>query len=69
MNEEMKTVHKIDELKSKVRNWMTDLGGRVYELSDRTENPMHDMKVEMMIARIKKLEKQIMQLEAKKDKK
>lgn len=61
--ESIKTLQRIDELKLKVRSWMADLGGRVYELSDRIENPMHDMKVEMMVARIKKLESQIRQLE------
>ena len=62
-SEDIERIQSIDELKSKVRSWMADLGGRVYELSDRIENPMHDMKVEMMVARIRKRESQIRQLE------
>jgi vacuolar-type H+-ATPase subunit I/STV1 len=61
--DEVDVCHREIELKSKVRNWMADLGGRVYELSERIENPMKDMKVEMMLSRIKKLESQIRQLE------
>jgi vacuolar-type H+-ATPase subunit I/STV1 len=66
--DEVDMCHRENELKSKVRSWMADLGGRIYELSERIENPMKDMKVEMMLSRIKKLESQIRQLEEKKKK-
>jgi len=65
-DEETDACYRLYELKTKIRSWMADLGGRIYELSDRIENPMHDMKVEMMMARIKKLEIRIHQLEGKK---
>jgi len=65
LTEEGKRRYKIFELKSKVQNWMTELGGRVYMLSSRTKNPILDRKVQQLISRIKKLDAQIKTLEKK----
>jgi len=66
LTEEAKKQYRIYELKTKVQKWMTELGGRVYELSSKGGNPMSDVTVKLVINRIKKLEKQIAKLEEKK---
>jgi hypothetical protein len=63
--EEAKRQLQIFELKSKVRDWMTELGGRVYEIKTKLKNPMLDSKVKMIIKKIQKLEAQIGNLEKK----
>jgi hypothetical protein len=63
--EEAKRQFQILELKSKLRNWMTELGGRVYEIKTKLKNPMFDSKVKMIIKKIQKLETQIGNLEKK----
>ena len=65
LTEEGKRRYRMYELRSKARNWMTELGGRVYELSAKDKNPMVDMKVRLMVSRIRKLEGQIERLEGK----
>lgn len=65
LTEEGKRRYKIFELKTKVQRWISELGGRVYELSATVENPMQDTTVQLMVSRIKKLEAQITRLEGK----
>lgn len=65
LTEEGKRRYKIFELKRKVHEWMTELGGKVYGLSSKTENPMRDTTVKLIVNRIKKLEAQITRLEGK----
>ena len=65
LTEEGKRRYKMFELRSKVRSWMTELGGRVYELSSKEKNPMLDMKVKLMVSRIRKLEAQINRVQGK----
>jgi hypothetical protein len=66
--EEAKRQLQILEMKSNLRNWMTELGGRVYEIKTKLKNPMLDSKVKMIINKIKKLETQIFNLEKKRTK-
>jgi hypothetical protein len=68
LTEEAKRWYKIFELKSKVRGWISELGGRLYELSSKVKNPMLDTKIKLIVNRIKKLETQIEGLERKKNK-
>jgi len=65
LTEEGKRQYKIFELKRKVHEWITELGGKVYELSSKAKNPMSDTTVRLMVGRIKKLEAQIAKLEGK----
>jgi len=65
LTEEGKKQYKTYELKSKVHEWIAELGGKVYELSSEFDNPMTDTTVRLIIARIKKLETQITKLEGK----
>jgi gas vesicle protein len=44
LTEEGKRRYKILELKKAVRQWMTELGGMVYELSSEIENPRQNQK-------------------------
>jgi hypothetical protein len=57
---------KILELKARVQKEVSDLGGKVYDLSSKVKNPMLDSTVKATITRIRKLESQIMRLEGKK---
>jgi hypothetical protein len=66
LTEEGKRRLKIFELKTKVQREISELGGRVYSLSEKLKNPMLDKKAKAVIARIKKLETQIAKLEGKK---
>jgi uncharacterized protein YlxW (UPF0749 family) len=65
LTEEGKKQYKIFELKTKVQKEITELGGRIYDLSSRIKNPMLDTKVKAILARIKKLESQVAKLEVK----
>lgn len=65
LTDEGKRRYKAFELKSKARKCMTELGGRVYELSSGEKNPLLDRKVKLMLSRINKLEGQIGRLEGK----
>lgn len=62
---EGKKMLKVFELKTKVQREISELGGKVYELSPKVKNPMLNKKVTSIIARIKKLETQISKLEGK----
>jgi hypothetical protein len=66
LTEEGKRRLKIFELKTKVQREISELGGRVYAVSDKLKNPMLDKKAKAVIARIRKLEAQIAKLEGKK---
>lgn len=66
LTEEGKRQYKIFELKTKVQKEIAELGGKVYDLSSKIKNPMLDKKVKAIVARVKKLEAQIIKLEGKK---
>lgn len=66
LTEEGKRRLKIFELKTKVQREISELGGRVYAVSEKLKNPMLDKKAKAVIARIKRLETQIAKLEDKK---
>ncbi|MBI4378572.1 MAG: hypothetical protein HY578_05680 [Nitrospinae bacterium] len=65
LTEEGKRRYRIFELNKKVHREMAELGGIIYDLSSRIENPMLSGNVKEIIARIKKLEEQIKKLEEK----
>jgi peptidoglycan hydrolase CwlO-like protein len=56
---------KLYELHSQVQKEMTELGGRIYDLSSKKKNPMLDRKVNTIKKRIEKLEAKIARLEGK----
>ncbi|MCG2722317.1 MAG: hypothetical protein L6290_09935 [Thermodesulfovibrionales bacterium] len=60
---EGKKQYNIFELKTKVQEQMAALGGRVYDLSTKVENPFKDKRVTAMVSRMRKLEAQIAKLE------
>ncbi|MEW6417667.1 MAG: hypothetical protein AB1480_06055 [Nitrospirota bacterium] len=66
LTEEGKRQYKIFELKIKVQKEIAELGGKVYDLSSKIKNPMLDKKVKAIVARVKRLEAQILKLEGKK---
>lgn len=63
LTEEGKRQYRLYELKTKVQHEISELGGKVYELSGKVRNPMLDSKVKAIRARLKKLETEIMKLE------
>ena len=63
LTEEGKRRLKILNLKLKVRMEMTDLGGKVYDMSGSPKNPLNDTKVKASVSRIKRFEAQIAKLE------
>lgn len=65
LSEEGKRQYSIFTLKTKVRNEIAELGGRVYDLSSTQKNPLLDKKVKAIVIRIKKIETQISKLERK----
>jgi peptidoglycan hydrolase CwlO-like protein len=65
LTEEGKKRIKVFDLKTKVQREISELGGKVYDLSKKMKNPMLDSKVKAGIARIKKLEAQIAKIEGK----
>jgi len=65
LTEEGKKQYSLYNLKSKVQKEISGLGGSVYDLSAKVNNPMSDSKVKATIARIKKLETEINKLEGK----
>jgi hypothetical protein len=65
LTEEGKKRIKVFDLKTKVQREISELGGKVYDLSKKMKNPMLDSKVKAGIARIKKLEVQIAKIEGK----
>ena len=60
---EGKRRYRLYELKTKVQKEISELGGKVYDLSGKVRNPMLDTKVKAIKARIKKLELEIVKLE------
>ena len=65
LTDEGKRRYRIFDLKTRVQKEISELGGRVYELSDKATNPMRDSKVKAVRARIRKLEAEILKLEGK----
>ncbi len=65
MSEEGKRRYQIFLLKTKVQKEISELGGKVYGLSAKVKNPMLDSKVKAALAKIKKIELQIVKLETK----
>ena len=63
LTEEGKKRYKIFEIKTKVQQEFTELGGKVYDLSSKRKNSLLDSKVKANISRIKKLEVKIDKLE------
>jgi vacuolar-type H+-ATPase subunit I/STV1 len=63
--EDLKKKIKAFEMKQKVQAYLTDLGGRVYEIaSESRKNPLLDEKVKKILERIRKADLQISKLEA-----
>lgn len=67
LTEDAKRQYKIFELKGKVRDWIAELGGKVYELYSTGMNPMDNTNVKLILSRIRKLETQIARLEVKQE--
>lgn len=65
LTEEGKKRLKLLDLKLKVRMEMTHLGGKVYDMSGTSKNPLNDSKVKTSVSRIKRLEAQIAKIEGK----
>lgn len=63
LTDEGKRRYRLYELKARVQQEISELGGKVYELSGKVRNPMLDSKVKAIRARIKKLETEIVKLE------
>ncbi|MDD5452474.1 MAG: hypothetical protein PHT49_11320 [Desulfovibrionales bacterium] len=66
---EGKRQYKMFDLKTKIQSYMTELGGRTYEVLNDKKSPAADSKVKSAVARIKKLEEQLRRLEGNKEKK
>ncbi len=60
---EGKRQYKMFDLKMKIQNQMTALGGRTYDVLDSKKSPAADGKVKAVFAKIKKLEEQLRKLE------
>ncbi|MEK6589622.1 MAG: hypothetical protein AABZ11_02990 [Nitrospinota bacterium] len=65
LSEEGKRRYRIYELHRKVHREMAELGGVIYDLSSKVENPMLSSNVKEIIDRIKKLEEKVKGLEEK----
>jgi uncharacterized protein (UPF0335 family) len=65
LTEEGKRRYHIYELKTRVEKEISDLGGRVYDISRTRKNPLMDTKVKAVIGRIRKLEAGLTKLEGK----
>ncbi len=65
LTDEGKRRYAVHEIKTKVQKEIADLGGKVYELSSKTGNPLADKKVQTIIARVNKLESDLKKLERK----
>ena len=63
MSEEGKRRYKIFLLKTNVQKEISELGGKIYGLSTKLKNPMLDSKVKTAIAKIRKIESEIVKLE------
>ncbi len=66
MTEDIRNKVKAFEIRQKIQVDLTELGGRVYDLSsDRRKNPLRDEKVLKIIEKIRKAEERIAKLEGK----
>lgn len=65
LTEEGKKRYRAYELKTRVEKEISDLGGRVYDLSRSRKNPLLDTKVKAVIGRIRKLEEHLKKLESR----
>lgn len=63
LTEEGKRQYRIYGLKKQVQREISEIGGRVYELSGQETNPLLDRKVTSAIARVRKLERELRRLE------
>lgn len=63
MTEEGKRRSQVFLLKTNVQKEISELGGKIYGLSEKVKNPMLDSKVKAAIAKIRKVELQIVKLE------
>ena len=64
---EGKRQYKMFNLKSKIQNQMTVLGGRAYDVLDSKKSPAADDKVKAVFVKIKKLEEQLSKIEGGKE--
>lgn len=64
---EGKRQYKIFALKTKIQNQITELGGRTHEVLAGKKSPAVDSKVKVIMAKIKKLEAQLIKVEGKKE--
>jgi hypothetical protein len=67
LTEEGKKRYKIFDIQMRIQKEVGELGGRIYDLSSKSGNPLLDKKVRALIVRIKKLEMQVAKLKGKKD--
>ena len=65
LTDEGKKRYKIFDLKTKVQKEISDLGGRVYDLSSKNKNPLQDKRIKAIMTRVKKFEARIAKLEGK----
>lgn len=65
LTEEGKKRYKIFDIQMRIQKEVGELGGRIYDLSSKSGNPLLDKKVKTLIARIKKLESLIIKLKGK----
>ena len=65
LTDEGKKRYILYEMKAKVQKEIAELGGSVYDLSAKIKNPMLDTKIKEIIARIKRLEAEILKIEGK----
>ena len=65
LTDEGKKLYILYEMKAKVQKEIAELGGHVYDLSAKMKNPMLDTKAKEMVARIKRLEAEILKTEGK----
>ena len=65
ITEEGRRQYKLYELKRIVQKWIAELGGKVYELSSKTQDPLQNSSVQKIIGRVQRLESQIAKLEEK----
>lgn len=61
--EEGKKKYKIFDIQMRIQKEIAELGGRIYDLSSKSGNPLNDKKVLTLISRIKKLETKVTRLE------
>jgi hypothetical protein len=64
---EGKRQYKIFDLKAKIQNQMTELGGRTYDVLNGKQSPAADNKIKTAFVKIRKLEGQLRKLEGGKE--